>query len=262
MKRLLFFCLLLIALLAAAAAPGDFHFVIIGDRTGEAQPGIWDRVWRDAAASQPAFIISVGDVIQGLDDATAESQWLEMERTIAPYRKIPLYLTPGNHDIWSKASEDLYRKHAGRPLQYSFDYGPAHFIVLDNSRSDALPPAELAFLESDLKDHPDAAVKFVIMHRPSWITNPSLFQIAKRHNIRCWIAGHVHQLIHMEFDGVTWYAVPSAGGHLRLTAKYEDGWFFGWTRVDVKGTEVTFQIQDLNSHKTSLNDWGLSGLKR
>jgi hypothetical protein len=259
MKRLLAFCFLVITLLVAA--PGDFHFVIIGDRTGEAQPGIWERIWRDAVASQPAFIISVGDLIQGLDDATAESQWQEMERTIAPYRKIPLYFTPGNHDIWSKTSEELYRKHAGRPLHYSFDYGPAHFIVLDNSRSDALPAAERAFLESDLKDHPDAAVKFVITHRPSWIADPSLYQIAKRHNVRYWIAGHVHQLIHMEFDGVTYYAVPSAGGHLRLTAKYEDGWFFGWTRVDIKGTEVTFHIEDLDSHKTSLKDWGLSGLK-
>src|SRR5436305_38828 len=84
----------------------------------------------------------------------------------------------------------------------------------------------IAFLESDLRAHPEGAVKFVITHRPSWITDPSLHQIARRYGVRYWISGHIHQLIHTEFDGVTYYAVPSAGGHLRLTAKYEDGWFF------------------------------------
>ena len=261
MKRFLFFCLV-IALLVASAAPGDFQFVIVGDRTGGAQPGVWERVWRDAVASKPVFAISVGDLIQGLDDATAEAQWQELERTVAPYRKIPFYFAPGNHDVWSQKSEDLFRKHAARPLHYSFDYAQAHFVVLDNSRSDALPAAEVAFLEADLRAHPEATVKFVITHRPSWITDVSLHQIAKGHNVRYWIAGHVHQLIHAEFDGVTYYAVPSAGGHLRLSAKYEDGWFFGWTRVDVKGAEVSFEVHDLEGHVTSLKDWGMAGLKR
>ena len=133
--------LLLIAAVALAATPGTFHFVILGDRTGEAQPGIWEQVWRAAAASKPAFVLAVGDVIQGLDDATAEAQWQEFDRTTAPYRKIPLYLTPGNHDVWSAKSEELYRKHSARPPHYSFDYGQAHFTILDNSRADALPAA-------------------------------------------------------------------------------------------------------------------------
>ena len=88
--------------------------------------------------------------------------------------------------------------------------------MLDNSRSDALPPTELAFLESDLRAHAAAPVKFVITHRPSWIADPSLHRVAKQYNVRYWIAGHVHQLIHTEFDGVTYYALPSAGGGLPM----------------------------------------------
>src|SRR5262249_14395273 len=144
---------------------------------------------------------------------------------------------------------ELFRKYSGHPLHYSFDCGPAHFVVLDNSRQDALPPAEMAFLESDLEAHREAAVKFVLMHRPSWIPdaplrnpNGALHRIAKRYGVRYWIAGHVHQAIHVEFDGVTYYSVPSAGGHLRLSGKYEDGWFFGWTRVDVQDDRAEFRI--------------------
>ena len=43
----------------------------------------------------------------------------------------------------------LFEKHAGRPLHYSFDYGAAHFTVLDTSRSDELSEGE------HLLDHAD-----------------------------------------------------------------------------------------------------------
>ena len=142
------------AWLAVCAAPADnLHFVLLGDRTGEAQPGVYERIWRDLAATQPAFVLSTGDTIQGLNDATAEAEWREVRRLLEPYRRIPLYLAPGNHDIWSDASERLFRKYAERAPHYSFDSGGAHFAVLDNSRSDAWPAGELAWLESDLREH-------------------------------------------------------------------------------------------------------------
>src|ERR1022692_3866874 len=91
-----------LAVLAQSAAPAAFHFVLLGDRTGEAQTGIWEQVWKQAAAEKPAFVLGVGDTIQGGDDATAESEWREAKRTLAPYAGIPLYLAPGNHDIRSE----------------------------------------------------------------------------------------------------------------------------------------------------------------
>jgi 3',5'-cyclic-AMP phosphodiesterase len=111
MRRVLAPILLISAVLAALAqAPGPaaFHFILLGDRTGEAQPGVWEQVWKQTAAENPAFVLGVGDIIEGLDDATAESQWREAKRTLAPYARIPLYLAPGNHDIWSPVSEKLF----------------------------------------------------------------------------------------------------------------------------------------------------------
>jgi Icc protein len=256
------------AWLAISAAPADnLHFVLLGDRTGETQPGIYERIWREVAATQPAFVLSVGDTIQGLNDATAEAEWREARQLVEPYRRIPLYLAPGNHDIWSEASERLFRQYAGRAPHYSFDSGGAHFTVLDNSRSDAWPPGELAWLESDLREHASAPVKFVVSHRPSWLldaalgsTNSPLHVMAKRYGVCCVVAGHVHQLIHADLDGVTYLSLPSAGGHLRLSGKYEDGWFFGWTGVEVRGGEVVFQVHALDGATTSLSVWGRAGL--
>ena len=82
----------------------------------------------------------MGDTIEGMHDATSQTEWQEVESILKPYRRFPLYLAPGNHDIWSEASERRFRQHAGHPRHYSFDRGPTHITILDNSRSDELAP--------------------------------------------------------------------------------------------------------------------------
>ncbi len=269
---LILFAAGIVAALAQPPAPSPFHFVLLGDRTGEAQPGVWEQVWKQAAAEKPAFFLGVGDTIQGLDDATAESQWQEAKRTMAPYARIPLYLAPGNHDIWSPASEKLFEKYTGHPPHYSFDFGCAHFTVLDNSRSDELSAGEMAFLASDLELYRAQPVKFIVSHRPSWLVpaatrNPNfeLHRLARKYGVQYVVAGHVHQLLEVSLDGVTYFCAPSAGGHLRASEKYQDGWLFGYTAVSVQANAVTFEIKELaaphgQGRVTTLADWGLLGL--
>jgi len=254
--------------LAAWAPPADpVHFVLLGDRTGEAQPGVYERVWREASAAKPAAVVTVGDTIQGGDDAAAETEWLAIRRTLQPYRGIPMFFAAGNHDIWSETSERLFRRYTDRRPHYSFDAGGVHFTVLDNSRSEKWPAGELEWLEADLRAHTAAPVKFIVSHRPSWLldaalgnTKAPLHALAKRYGVCCVVAGHVHQLIHADLDGVTYVSLPSAGGHLRLSGKYEDGWFFGWTDVEVRGSEVAFQVHALDRATTPLSAWGRAGL--
>jgi predicted phosphodiesterase len=266
-----------VALLAALIrlpgnpAPDSFRFVILGDRTGEARPGVYEQVWREAAAENPAFVLSVGDTIQGLNDATAEAEWQEVQRILAPYRRFPLYLAPGNHDIWSDASEKLFRKYSAHALHYSFNFGPAHFMILDNSRSDEFSEEEMSFLEKDLEANAKQPVKFIVSHRPSWLVpaafanrDYALLKLARKYGVQYVIAGHVHQLLHIDLDGVTYLSVESAGGHLRGSEKYEDGWFFGQTLVEVRGAVVNVQIKELKPPNgqgriTSPKDWGKLG---
>jgi 3',5'-cyclic-AMP phosphodiesterase len=256
----------LVALVFAAPA-GSFRFVFLGDRTGEAQDGIYERVWQQLAKEHPAFVVSVGDTIQGLNDATAAQEWQQILAALRPYRGIPLYLTPGNHDVWSALSEQLFQQYARRPLHYSFDYAQAHFTILDNSRSDKLPAAEMQYLEKDLAAHAAQPLKFVVSHRPSWLLNAALqnpdfplHRLARQYHVQYVVAGHVHQMIHTELEGVTYISLPSAGGHLRLSGRYEDGWFFGHTLVEVSGKDVRFHIEEMEGRVTSLEDWGTVGL--
>jgi hypothetical protein len=258
---------------AAAPQAESFRFAILGDRTGEVQRGVYEQVWKEVAAENPAFVVTVGDTIEGMHDATAETEWRDVEGILKPYRQFPLYLAPGNHDIWSVASEQLFRQHAGHPPHYSFDRGPMHVTVLDNSRSNEFAPEELTFLEEDLKAHESQPLKMIVSHRPSWLvgvalrnTELPLHRIARRYGVKYVIAGHVHQLLRFSFEGIEYISMPSAGGHLRPTdAAYEGGWFFGHALATVRGTEVRFQFEELKpplgqGRVSTPDQWGMLGL--
>ncbi|MGI8958475.1 MAG: metallophosphoesterase family protein [Bryobacteraceae bacterium] len=250
----------------------EFHFVILGDRTGGAAPGVYEEAWRETDRDHPDFVISVGDTIEGGNDLNADAEWQQIMHTLAPYRHYRLFLTPGNHDVWSEASAQAFEKYSKRPLHYSFDYQQAHFTVLDNSRSDRMPAEELAYLQKDLQVHEKQPVKFIFSHRPSWILqavlgNPHfpMQRLAKQYGVNYVIAGHVHEMLHFQLDGATYLSIASSGGHLRSTKRYQDGWFFQHTFVTVRGNSVDFKIKELDppfgrSRVTQPADWGPAGL--
>jgi len=274
LKRVILAAALAIAAAVSWPAQERLTFAVLGDRTGEAQDAVYEQALREAVAERPAFILTTGDSIEGLHDETAEAQWRAVQAIWKAHRSIPLYVAAGNHDIWSEPSERLFRQYTGRAPRYSFDSGPAHVTVLDNSRADELSADDLAFLESDLKAHAAAQAKFVVMHRPSWLipvalgnSDFPLHKIAKQHGVQYVIAGHVHQILRFELEGITYLSMPSAGGHLRLSKAYQDGWFFGHARVTVTGRESDFAIEEAKAphgqgRVSHPSDWGPAGLRK
>jgi predicted phosphohydrolase len=272
LSSLLLAAVSLICLAAGGARSNFFQFTIVGDRTGEAQPGVYEQVWQEVAKEKPKFVLSVGDTIQGLNDRTALSEWEQIGATLLPYKAIPLYLAPGNHDIWSRNSEALFRQFSHRAPHYSFDVEQLHVIVLDTSRSDKLSEAEAEFLENDLKAHSQQPLKIVVSHRPFWLL-PVLFgmtpspvhQLLLRYGVQFVFTGHLHKMLHANLDGITYLCLPSAGGHLRDTKRYEDGWFFGHTLVQVTGKHFAMRIEEIapplgKGRVTTIDDWGVAGL--
>src|SRR5579863_1559729 len=65
---------------SAEPVKNDFRFSILGDRTGDAQPGVYERIWNEMDAFHPDFVINVGDTIQGGNDGTAASEWRALRR--------------------------------------------------------------------------------------------------------------------------------------------------------------------------------------
>ena len=241
-------CAVLLFAAGANSPENDFQFAIVGDRTGEAVAGVYERVLSDIAPEHPAFVVSVGDTIQGGDDHTARAEWRQL-RPLWKRMRVPWFFAPGNHDVWSAASARIYTEETGHPLCYSFDWKNAHFTILDNSRTDDLSPAQLSFLESDLARLTTRGPRFVVFHRSFWWvwlrlqnTNFELQRIARKFAVTAVISGHVHEFDRMEQDGVTYLMVCSSGGHLRDTGP---GWFFGHVLATVHDGHVAFTVHKL-----------------
>lgn len=252
--------LLFLALMAwgiLTAEPGnDFHFSIIGDRTGRAAPEVYRSVWREVALLGPAFAINVGDTIEGGVDDRAEREWAEVEADWKPYRSFPFYLVPGNHDIWSDRSRRIFEKVNGRPAHYSFVHQDALFVVLDNSRTEDLDEQQLRFLESELKANRGRAPKFVFFHKPYWLLYLKvgsgefpLHRLARQYGVNYVVSGHGHQFVRLARDGVVYLEIGSSGGDMSRGLSrgegFADGWFYHHAWVRVKGSEARVTIREL-----------------
>ncbi len=252
-------------LLAAAREPAnDFHFSIIGDRTGGHHPGIYERVWREVGLLRPDFAVNVGDTIEGYIrdeaqiEAVANRQWDEIDGNLKPYAGIQNFWTPGNHDIWDPISERVYQQRTGAETNYSFRYQSALFVVLDNSRVNELSDTQYEFLDAELAANADASPTFVFFHKPFWMgfvaannTEHRLHQICKARGVDWVFTGHGHTLVHNRFDGVEYLQVGSSGGGIGLNEdgsvryNFAAGKFFHHVWARVKGSSVELTVHEI-----------------
>lgn len=255
----------------------DFHFSILGDRTGGAAPQIFGRVWREVDLLHPDFVITVGDTIQGRKDELAEEQWRELRPLFERYKHYPVYFTPGNHDVWSEFSERLYEKETGRSVSYSFDYQRAHFTVLDNSRETEMSEEQLEFLDRDLAANRAKQPKFVFFHKPFWVSafrrnidDFPLHELVQKHKVDYVITGHGHQFVRMVRDGVAYIEVGSSGGTMikgwTRGQGFPDGRFYHHLWGRVHGAEAQFTVKEIGGafgrgRMFPAEDWDENGPK-
>lgn len=118
--------------------PGEFRFVVVGDRTGGHRPGVFERAVNQINTLRPEFVISVGDHIEGYteDAATLDRQWAELQAAVDGLRA-PFFHVPGNHDISNPTMRAEWARRLGRDY-YDFRYKDVLFIALNTE--DPPPP--------------------------------------------------------------------------------------------------------------------------
>lgn len=207
-------------------APRDFQFVVVSDNTGTPRPGIFREAMEKADLLQPAFIISVGDLIEGYVDTQEElhAQWDEFMTYLEPLT-VPFFFVPGNHDVGRQLWHDVYLERVG-PTYYYFIYQDVLFLVLDSNDSDnkgtGYSDAQLAWAKGVLDKHADVRWTFVLQHKPFWISEPDhwakaapLFE-GRKHTF---FAGHVHNYQFEERGNIQYVTMGTTGGGTRLRGK-------------------------------------------
>ena len=228
MRRNLGLVLICCALMASAypasaqktpiKTPETFTFLDVTDThqtaSGSTEP--LRRLVEDAAAMnpRPAFIVDTGDITE----AGRPEEYNAFKQAIAPLQsaQIGFYPVPGNHDVrWSPDGKEGFTKAFGK-LYQSFDYGAAHFILLDSTvvleHWGHFDKAELEWLKADLKKvRPDTPV-FLFMHHPIGRSTPGTrfidneYELTAQlhgHNVIAIFTGHGHSDLVWKVNGIT-----------------------------------------------------------
>ncbi len=223
------------------------NFYVFGD-----SQGYQDGIHQIAAAANlygPDFVFHCGD----LTPFGQESQYQAVVSALAEF-DMPVYATPGNHDI-RLGGGPRYIRHFGQAY-HSFDFGPAHFTLLNTSTGD-ISEEEFAWLESDLRIS-NAEITFVFTHIPPFDPRPSndhslantttasrLMLLFQEMEVDAVFSGHIHMFNESIVDGVRYVVTGGAGAS--LYASPEDGGIYHFINVTLSESELTIEPVLLDS---------------
>lgn len=129
---------------------------------------------------------------------------------------VPWWNVIGNHDVNADAPtandfEDTYNRVYG-PSHYSFDYGPVHFVALNNINwvppgnrgtngptwRSGIDPQQLAWLRNDLALVPEKQLVVLMMHVPIYdmANREEVYRLIEKRPYCLSIAGHTHWMAH------------------------------------------------------------------
>ncbi|MDH5683255.1 MAG: metallophosphoesterase [candidate division WOR-3 bacterium] len=239
--------ILTVTYVIAAKTEMPVRFVVIGDRTGGAVSGIYENIIAEVERMKPDFVITVGDMIEGYTDDTTlvKKQWEEYKTIVMPL-SMPIYFTPGNHDIWNDTAIVFYQRYIGKPY-YSFNRQGIHFSVLDNSRYDSIermPKEQFDWLVNDLKKSRKAKYTFVFFHKPFWYETIAKSKTDLWHSlfinygVDAVFSGHNHFYYTEKYEGILYTAVGSSGGGYSEPGPTGLGYHFTWVTVNDQGISV------------------------
>lgn len=166
--------------LRAQQESDEFRVLMFGDpqpRNLQEVDFLARDVVRELAGVEAAFGLSLGD------NAFNDLSTLEPLNDVTAQIGLPWHTIIGNHDLNFEAPDDTlssetFKRHYG-PTYYSMDYGPTHFVFLDNvvwlgpgtparnaNYTGGFGEKQLAWLKADLDGVPRDKLVVLLMHIP------------------------------------------------------------------------------------------------
>ena len=212
--------------------PGDFRFAIVPDRGGGDYRGAFTNALRCADLMHPAFVMTVGDLINGFAGSLDgfRRQQGELTNFVSKVRA-PFFYTVGNHDININVppkhpdshalSSRVWHEHFGPKTYYSFTYKGCLFLVLDTmegkgrEKKVGITPEQYAWARETLAKNADARWTFLFMHQPgewstaAWLAFEQETLASRKYTV---FAGDWHTYFHVRRHGRDYYILSVAGG--------------------------------------------------
>lgn len=237
-----------------AKTEGPFTFGVVSDtRSGDR---VFEKNIAGLMAHRPLFVVHSGDFLVHVNYPPHWDLFRELTRPIT----VPLFLTPGNHDIDDERSLASWKEQVdlpGKEIYYSFTVGKNLFVVLASTQPsewERITGAQYAWLEKTL-DPKRYEHQFVFVHHPLYMwkgathegeaqdAHPEdrdrLHRLFVDRRVDIVFSGHEHRYRRLEKDGVNYLIVGGGGSPLYGKKQFNH---FAIVRVD--GERVETKIID------------------
>lgn len=201
-------------------APETFSFAILADNTGGSRPGVFAEAVRKVNLLQPAFVMSVGDLVEN----GSEEQWQQFVPLVESL-EMPFFFVPGNHDVgWEGRVPEAWRRRFG-PTYYHFVYKDVLFLCLNSVDIDPqakvmITDEQVAWARRVLAENAKVRWTFVFMHVPAFRGETVLERRSNWGPIEQALgdrpftvfAGHEHRYERLERNGREYIILATTGG--------------------------------------------------
>lgn len=233
-------------------------FVSYGD--SRTNPQLHDAVSRQvvelftADAAYQTLNLALGDLVtNGDDEGYWETEFFhpDLSNIRAQLANLAFIPVRGNHEH----SGVLFSRYFPYPYvgkwYWSFDYGPAHFTVIDQYSNLEPGSAQYQWLVNDLAST-QKAWKFVALHQPGWsaakrangFVRDTLQPLLEQYGIAILFAGHDHFYSRAEVNGVQHLTIGTGGapsydpadGQPLIVASYKGT---GFGKFEIDGDRLT-----------------------
>ncbi|MBN1372870.1 MAG: metallophosphoesterase [Anaerolineaceae bacterium] len=221
--------------LSTFTTPGDstqaFRFAVVGDtQSNEVEQ---TQIVAQMASAAPDVVLHLGDLVGNGRDRGFWNHFFSLQAQLL--RSAIFYPALGNHEEDAQMYYEIFHL-PNNERWYSFDYGPARFIVLevDGYVNSSLGPGgdQRMWLEAELA-RPRPSFLFVTFHIPihsSMSEDPSevnlrneLAPLFEQAGVTAVFSGNAHQYERLEVNGVTYIVSGGGGAPLHAFAELEPG---------------------------------------
>lgn len=200
----------------------DFQFAIVSDRTGGHRANVFSQAVEKLNLLQPAFVISVGDLIEGGGKKSAQqlqAEWREFDGFVSRLQ-MPFFYVAGNHDVGAPATAKAWQEKLGRSY-YHFVHRNVLFLMLNSDdppgSNGNIAKEQQAYARKVLGDNAQVRWTIVIVHRPVWTGKVAQngwepIEEALKDRPCTVFAGHVHRYKKFVRQGRNYYQLATTGG--------------------------------------------------
>jgi len=254
------------------SAPADtetnLKFLCYGDT--RTYPSDHDSVCAEMITTytnDPGYQTFTGHVGDWVNDGDLENDWTNeffdrgQPNALSMMANLPIMGCMGNHEY----SGVLFQKYWPYPFvanrYFSFDYGPAHVVIIDQYVSYTPGSAQYTWLENDLASTAKPW-KFIILHEPGWsagghsnntTVQDTIQPLCLQYGVKVVFAGHNHYYARCEVDGI--HHVTTGGGGAPLYAAspsypfvVAEAQVYHHCEINIQGDQLDFVARDRNGN--------------